>query len=452
MKMKNTLALLALLFAGCSGAVIEGSQEPNAQEHEEDHAHEEGDKHATAPQSGIALPASVRENLGITFARVEARAIDRTRRLPGEFELLPTARQEYRAVLAGRISLRVQQFERVEAGQLLYTVDSPRWREMQHEAVEAEGDITMAQAALEVARAQRQEAVASLAKQEERLQSLAKLQVRKAELESEASVLRNSIPRLDAEIRAQEAALREAHEHYGSRLNALSSVTGVPVEDLRREENGVAAWHGITLLEVRARQAGVVEDMAANEGAWLEDGVLAISIVDPAKVRFHAEAPQAELVAFQDGQAATLLGPEGEASITGILTLGLTAHADDRTISLYITPETVPAWVRAGVGGYVEIALDETAKKQLAIPLAAVVQDGLEHVFYRRSPKDPDRVLRVPADMGANDGRWVAIRSGVKEGDEVVLEGAYALKLSSGGQQAPPGYHYHADGQLHKNH
>jgi hypothetical protein len=39
-------------------------------------------------------------------------------------------------------------------------------------------------------------------------------------------VLRSSLPRLDAETRAQEAALREAHEHYASRLNALASVTG----------------------------------------------------------------------------------------------------------------------------------------------------------------------------------------------------------------------------------
>jgi hypothetical protein len=44
------------------------------------------------------------------------------------------------------------------------------------------------------------------------------------------------------------------------------------------------------------------------------------------------------------------------------------------------------------------------------------------------------------------------VRSGVKEGDEVVLDGAYALKLAGGANKAPEGYHYHADGQLHKNH
>jgi hypothetical protein len=84
--------------------------------------------------------------------------------------------------------------------------------------------------------------------------------------------------------------------------------------------------------------------------------------------------------------------------------------------------------------------------------VASVIQDGLEHVFYRRDPKDPDRALRVLADLGPSDGRWIVLKSGVKEGDEVVLDGVYALKLTSSAQQAPAGYHYHADGALHKNH
>ena len=84
--------------------------------------------------------------------------------------------------------------------------------------------------------------------------------------------------------------------------------------------------------------------------------------------------------------------------------------------------------------------------------MSSLVQDGLESVFYRRDPNDKNRVLRVVADLGDNDGRWVALKSGVKKGDEVVSEGAYALALTSTGSQAPDGYHYHADGSLHKDH
>ena len=112
---------------------------------------------------------------------------------------------------------------------------------------------------------------------------------------------------------------------------------------------------------------------------------------------------------------------------------------------LYVKPDTLAPWARAGVTAYLEIPRNE-APAELAIPSASLVQDGLDTFFFRRDPRDPDRVLPVKADLGPSDGRWITVRSGVKEGDEVVLEGAYALKLAGGASKAPEGYHYHADG------
>src|SRR5690606_32812419 len=101
------------------------------------------------------------------------------------------------------------------------------------------------------------------------------------------------------------------------------------------------------------------------------------------------------------------------------------------------------------VSGFLEVTLSGDDRENWAIPKSALVRDGLEYVFFRRNPENPDRVLRVTADLGESDGRWVALRSGVKAGDKVVLDGAYALNLVGSKQQAPEGYHYHADGTLH---
>lgn len=444
------IALVVLPF-GCLKTPETAPTSAAADEHDED------GESTGVHEGGIAIPSAVRDNLGITFAKVERRAVAATRRVPGQFELLPTARQEYRALLGGRIDLQVEQFQNVKVGDVLFSIDSPQWRQLQHEAVEAEGEITIAQAALEVARAHRQEAIASLGRQADRLQNLATVNVRNAELESTVSAIRNSLPRLDAETRAQETALAEAREHYASRLNTLSSVTGITIEELQKKNGDAALWRTITALDVRAQQAGVIEALAVNKGGWLEVGSLALTVVDPAKVRFHAEAPQADIAHFQTGQSASIVPPQGssvdmQSALHGKLTLGLTADAQDRSLSLYVTPDEVAPWAKAGIGGYLEVAMAEDAPQQLAVPDAVIMQDGLEHVFYRRDPKNPDRAHRVLADLGASDGRWVVLKSGVKEGDEVVLDGAYALKLSGSGQQAPPGYHYHADGQLHKNH
>jgi hypothetical protein len=74
-------------------------------------------------------------------------------------------------------------------------------------------------------------------------------------------------------------------------------------------------------------------------------------------------------------------------------------------------------------------------------------------VYFRRDPLNPNQAIRMEADMGVDDGRWVAIHSGLMRGDEVVLDGAYELKLAtaqSGASQK--GGHFHADGTFHGEH
>jgi multidrug efflux pump subunit AcrA (membrane-fusion protein) len=76
-----------------------------------------------------------------------------------------------------------------------------------------------------------------------------------------------------------------------------------------------------------------------------------------------------------------------------------------------------------------------------------VAQDEVKKLIFRRDPKNPDQVIRLDADLGVNDGRWVVINSGLREGDEVVLDGVYELVLSGSGQAK--GGHFHADGTWH---
>mgnify|MGYP001354923935 CR=1 FL=1 len=64
---------------------------------------------------------------------------------------------------------------------------------------------------------------------------------------------------------------------------------------------------------------------------------------------------------------------------------------------------------------------------KLAIPLAAVQQDGLTPIIFRRNPDNQNEAIRMEADLGLNDGRWVAILSGLTDGDEVVLDGGFQL-------------------------
>jgi hypothetical protein len=156
---------------------------------------------------------------------------------------------------------------------------------------------------------------------------------------------------------------------------------------------------------------------------------------------------------FHDGQQGMIVPPQGASvdlqnTIPCIVTLGFQGTAAERTIPLYATPEILPAWAKSGVSAFLEIYIDGAQSAELAIPRSSVVRDELTLIIFRRDPANPDRVIRVEADLGIDDGRWVVINSGVKPGDEVVLDGAYQLMLAGSGKPAQGG-HFHADGTFH---
>jgi hypothetical protein len=409
----------------------------------------------------IDIPAAVRQNLAITFATVERRSVRQTMRFPGEFELPPESRREFRAMAPGRVNLHIKQLQRVESGTLLFTLDSPQWRDLQHEAVEAEGDIKVAQAALDVSLAQLEETTKSAVFVENRIDALRESDLRNVELESQLAELKNAIPRLQAEIVAKRVELNEADEHYRSRLNSLASLTGLNVEELLDASGGSAGsnaqpqahWRTMNALEIKSDIAGVVESLDVTNGGWIETGGLAVTVVDPSSIRFRAQALQSDMSRLSDGQIAQIVLPQGggfnvQDSVAATLTMGYRVSPEKRTIPLFAAPTSTPTWAKPGVSGFLEVFSDGGADSELAIPSSAVVRDGLVPIIFRRDPADPDKAIRMEADLGATDGRWVAVRSGVKQGDEIVLEGAYQLMLASSNASAKGG-HFHADGTFH---
>ena len=55
----------------------------------------------------------------------------------------------------------------------------------------------------------------------------------------------------------------------------------------------------------------------------------------------------------------------------------------------------------------------------------------------------------MEADLGVTDGRFVVLASGVKAGDEIVVDGNYQLMLATSGSTAKGG-HFHSDGTFHE--
>ena len=180
-----------------------------------------------------------------------------------------------------------------------------------------------------------------------------------------------------------------------------------------------------------------------------------LDTIDPTALRFHGDALQTDIALFSDGQAARIAPPQGgsinlQDTADGTIAVGFQADSEQRTIPIFMVPDKLPKCAKAGVTAYLEVFTNGRGNEGLAIPEAAVVRDGLDRGFFRRDPSDPNKVIRVLADLGASDGRWIEVKSGVMRGDEIVLGGVYPLMLASSqlGERTKGG-HFHADGTFH---
>ncbi len=411
--------------------------------------------------TGIPLPTQLIRNLGISFAPVQVRSVSSTLRIPGTFEFTPLARREYRMPLAGHVEIMVDENQLIEPGQLLFRFRSPAWPELQHEIIVSEQAIQTALAAIDLSEAKLQGAGDQLQALRGRLVQLEGASLPSAELQAEEVRLSSSVRSLRAELGMARTQLDNAHSARAHALHRAAQASGLAEESLEKKEVvgqvSVPGYRTIDWIDVRASRAAVVERIAQSDGAFAPVPALVLSTIDPSQLRFRALALQADLPLLSSITEAQIVPAAGNGvglaeSVPAALQLGLEAHPQERTLVAFAAPQSHAPWIRNGVSAFLEIVVASSDPKVLAIPESAIVQDGLEHVFFRRKPANPGEVLRVVADLGVSDGRWREIRSGIQRGDTVVLQGVYELKIASRGATELPDVHVHADGSVHTNH
>lgn len=393
-----------------------------------------------APTNRVDIPTTVRNNLGITFAKVERRSVSTTIRVPGSFELEPLAMHEYRLMLPGRVEFVIDHLSEVKPGTVLYKFRSPEWLELQ--------------AQIDLAKASLDQALTKYETAEARIKALKKAEFKRADLDAQGAELSADVTKRKAEL---QAALNNAARTLN--IHGVSGTAGITPDDLLevvdKQGKSMPFYQTIDSIEVRAAEPGFVKSLAVTNGAFVEKATLLLTTIDPSKVRFHALGLQSDLASFESGQQVRIVPPQASGSdinesIEAKLTVGLTADPKQRTITLFAQPKELRPWIRPGVSAFLEVAVDTTGSVVLAIPRSAVVKDGITHVFFKRDPSNANKAIRVEADLGVDDGRWVEVKSELGPNDEVVFDGAYELKLAtSQSGSAQKGGHFHADGTYH---
>jgi multidrug efflux pump subunit AcrA (membrane-fusion protein) len=401
----------------------------------DDGSSHEGHNHSgKSTEKRVPIPDAVKRNLGLVFAKAKYRSVASTTTLTGYFELTPSGQHHYPLPLEGRVKILVKPLQKVKVGQLLAEIDSPTWRSLQQSLTEAKSSLELVKA--------------KLIKAEAAERAAGEIQG----VNDESNVYKADRNVANSQVNAAEAKMKQL-------ILQASTLTGIPAEELSKKKKNVPQWSTVQRVPIQAAYDGVVQEIVTSSNAWVDKGDEIIHIVAPDQLRFKGLALQSDVYDnLRDGQLAVITPPNGpgelrtNSSVRGKVRIGVTGDPEIRTIDIYIelVGKDLPSWVRPEMSAVANVVTSGSVDdEELSIPTRAIIQDGLDIVYFLVDPKNKNTVIRKVADMGPSDGKWTSIYSGLAEDDEVVVDGVYQLKLATSAQ-ATKGGHFESDGTWHE--
>jgi RND family efflux transporter MFP subunit len=242
-------------------------------------------------------------------------------------------------------------------------------------------------------------------------------------------IARLSVKELAARLDQAREAAAQAELELGraTRLKASGALPGA-------DYDAVASRHRIALagkaeavamvgyLEVRAPLSGVVTAKTANTGDMAMPGRPLCVIEDPSSLRFEATVPESLAGTFvQATEVAVRIDALDASILARVAEISPNADAASRTVLVKLTLPPDPR-LRAGAFGRATVPAAEVPA--LTVPARAVVRRGqLEAVYVVAGGAARMRLVRT----GASAGDRIELRSGVRDGEQVVSDGADAL-------------------------
>lgn len=363
-----TTFLLLVLASACKSKG--GSESSHAEESERGEGEHAKEAHLTAE----AL-----ERAGIRVAPSERRALAGGAAIPAEVQFEPTSTAHVGPLVSGRITkVAVALGERVRRGQLLGVVAST--------------DVSSARARLDQARARLSAAEATLQRQQQL--STEGIGAQRSLIEAEAQV---------GELRAEVDGVRRQLSVFGSG-NAGELTLTAPIDGV------VVALHGT-----------LGETATPDQPAFI--------VTDPTKVWVRGNVPELELSRVQPGSAAIVrLHAFPDLAMPGTITYVAPALEErTRSLPIRVTLQTPDARLRSGLFGSIELVGGAADERVLVVPADAVATlDGQTVVFV---PADePNSFRPQPVSLGRRAGGFFEVRSGLNEGAQLAVSGAFTLK------------------------
>jgi RND family efflux transporter MFP subunit len=161
---------------------------------------------------------------------------------------------------------------------------------------------------------------------------------------------------------------------------------------------------------LRAPAAGVVLSHGAEEGDYLDEGEVLVTIAEAGTVYFEAQVTQGDLSEIRPGQSVRIALPgAGPTPVRGVV-YGILPVASSQTLSApvrieFSRPRTE---LTLGLFGTATVVVGRRPDV-IAVPAEAVLRD------------DVSGVSRVALVDSAGTARWVVVETGVQQGDDVQI-------------------------------
>ncbi|MBI5394117.1 MAG: efflux RND transporter periplasmic adaptor subunit [Verrucomicrobia bacterium] len=185
------------------------------------------------------------------------------------------------------------------------------------------------------------------------------------------------------------------------------------------------------LLRITAPLAGTVTRVGVNPGEAVELLTVMAEMIDLDRLVVSANIPSAELPYLKLGQPMELRveqpGAEADGKPVCAATLCFIAPQVDPKTGSVLVRGTIPARDGLRPGQFVRVRIaSEERRDRLAVPRESVVTAEDGHTVV--AVVEGDKAVQKPVKVGLRDGGLVEVEGeGLKEGDAVVSEGAYAL-------------------------
>jgi cobalt-zinc-cadmium efflux system membrane fusion protein len=197
-------------------------------------------------------------------------------------------------------------------------------------------------------------------------------------------------------------------------------------------------------VPLRAPLSGTLTEVLVAPGAFVEAGAPLFRITDLTQLWLEVRVPQVDIGRLGTPRGASVLveGMEAAIELSADALIARGSRIDPRTQTLPVLFAIANADLRLPVGAFARVLIvNGDERSALAVPESALVDDnGMFVVFVQIEGEAFERrVVR----LGARDGGYAEILSGVREGEHVVTVGAWSVKLAASSGAVPAHGHAH---------